>query len=136
MDTVQIVFIIVWAVVLIGTILIEIETAELVSVWFIVGALIALILAIINVEWTIQIFTFAGVSAIGFLFLFLRKSDSEDDPDKRTCKTLVIGQSFKVNADKTITIDGAKWEIRNNEKIKKGDQVTIKSVSGSKVTIE
>lgn len=64
METLQIMAIVVWSIVIVGTIIIELAGPQVVSIWFTLGALVSLILAIFNVELWIQIVVFVGVSLV------------------------------------------------------------------------
>ena len=50
-----------WAVFFIGALLIESQTAELIAVWFVPGALVSLVLATLGVETWIQWIVFAAL---------------------------------------------------------------------------
>ena len=64
MDTIQMLMIGIWVFVLISTIFIEFESPQLVSIWFSVGAVVALIMAAFNLHYLWQIATFVIVSMI------------------------------------------------------------------------
>ena len=64
METLQIMAIVVWSIVIVGTIIIELAGPQVVSIWFTLGALVSLILAIFNVELWIQIVVFVGISLV------------------------------------------------------------------------
>ena len=56
-----------WVILLIAFILIEIATVNLVTIWFAVGALAALICALCGVELWIQCVVFVAVSALALI---------------------------------------------------------------------
>ena len=64
----QIGLIIAWGVLLVLTVVVEAYSVELVSIWFSLGALVALILAIINVDIWIQFLVFTLVSIVSLIF--------------------------------------------------------------------
>ena len=63
-DWTQINLIIGWGVLLILTILVEVYSVQLVSIWFSLGAIVALILAVFNVDIWIQFLVFTLVSIL------------------------------------------------------------------------
>ena len=60
----------VWIAVIVIAVIVEAASVQLLSVWFALGGLVALILSIFNISTTIQIIVFAAVSIIS-LILFL-----------------------------------------------------------------
>ena len=74
--------IIFWVIMLVVTLIIELTTEQLVSIWFSGGSLIALILAICNVPWYIQLLVFSLVSlicvAIVQVILFKKRKKSKN----------------------------------------------------------
>lgn len=86
--------IIVWAVILIGTILIEFETSDLVTIWFSVGAIGALIAAALGLNIVGQIAIFIAVS---FVLLILTRPMTKRFMDKEVVKT---------NADRMVGMHG------------------------------
>ena len=62
--TTRIVMIVVWTIVIIGSIIIETETSELVSCWFALSGIVALVLALCKVDLLIQCLVFVAVSAV------------------------------------------------------------------------
>ena len=67
MDHMTIVCIIAWSVVIVVAILIEISTITLTSVWFALGSVVALVLAIFEVDFLWQLLSFVGVSTIALI---------------------------------------------------------------------
>ena len=113
METLQIIMILIWIFVLIITILLEFESPQLVTIWFAVGSIVALILAAFNVHYLIQIAAFVGVSVI--LLLATRPLS------KRFMKRGVI----KTNADSLI---GRRGKIVKEVSLDQRGEVKINSV--------
>lgn len=136
--------IIVWAIILVGTILIEFETSDLVTIWFSVGAIGALIAAALGLEIVGQIAIFIAVS---FVLLILTRPMTKRFMDKEVVKT---------NADRMIGMHGVvitevpfdgKGEVKvesqiwtafstKKEAIPVGTRVVVLDIVGNKLLID
>lgn len=134
-----------WLAVIVVSIVIEIITMELVSGWFAVGALFALILSAFNVGLTVELIVFITVS-LGLL-LTIRKWALKLLKNAKNADTnldLVIHKKTKlltdITKDKfgTVSINGVVWNVATNDSstIAAGEYVTILSVNGNKLIVE
>ena len=117
----------------------ELATVALVSLWFVVGSLAALLACVLGAAAWLQVLIFALVSAGMLLLLrpFLRKYV---DPHKiRTNVDAVIGQEGIVTeaidnleAVGTVKLNGLPWSARSESgaKIASGTVVTVRRVDG------
>ena len=64
MEPLQIGLIVMWGIVFIIALSMELSTASFVSIWFALGALVSLVLAIFNVKWFIQVPVFVVISVV------------------------------------------------------------------------
>ena len=89
------VMIIIWVAILVVSLIIEIQTAELVAVWFMPGALASLVLSIIGVDEWIQWVVFIVVSAVLMLlgFTVIRKKFFKNHGKEKTDTDRLIGQT-------------------------------------------
>ena len=69
-NTLAIISIVFWAIVIVLSLIVEAQTSDLVSVWFGVGAIPSLVCAVFEVHISIQILLFAIIS--GLLVLITR----------------------------------------------------------------
>lgn len=135
----------IWLGVIIITIIYEFLTYELESIWFTIGAVIALILSFfenIFKPW-LQLLIFGIVSVIMLLSL------------KKWTKKIISTEFIPTNADsligKEITISGINsenvieakvngiiWNVQteNNEHLEIGEIVIIKKINGNKLIVE
>ena len=58
----------IWAIVLIVALVVEFSTPQLVSIWFALGAVVALLLSILGVHLWVQIVAFVVVSLLLLIF--------------------------------------------------------------------
>lgn len=136
--------IIIWAVLLVGTILIEFETSDLVTIWFSVGAIGALIAAALGMNFVGQIAIFIVVS---FILLILTRPLTKRFMDKEVVKTnadRMVGMHGVVTTE--IPFDG-KGEIKvssqiwtafsaRKDAIPVGTRVVILDIVGNKLLVD
>lgn len=135
----------IWSGLMLITLLFEVLTAgNLVSIWFTIGAFVALILAILNVHYLIQIIVFAVISGICILLFrplaynYLRGNIIATNADR------IIGQHVRLT--KAIlddhwgeaTYNGVTWSCAsyNNVGISEGVLVTVLAIEGAKLIVK
>lgn len=134
-----------WLVLMIVLIAAEAATVSLVSIWFALGALAALITSVFNAEFWVQLIFFAVISAIALIIT--RPLAKKIQTKKRVPTNLdkIVGQIGIVREEidnikeqGSVYIDGKEWTARskNNEVILSGKNVTILEISGVKVIVE
>lgn len=135
---------IVWIVLAAAFLGAELATVALVSLWFVVGSLAALLACVLGAAAWLQVLVFALVSAGMLLLLrpFLRKYV---DPHKiRTNVDAVLGQEGVVTeaidnleAVGTVKLNGLPWTARSESgaKIASGTVVTVRRVDGVKLIV-
>ena len=141
----QIVMTIMWAAFFMGALFIEAQTAELLAVWFVPGAIISLILATCGVPVWIQWIVFAVVSTILVVLALtvFRKKLLKNHGKEKTDTDLLIGKTAVVteridNAAMTgaVRVDGKEWSARmldDCETAEVGEYVEVEAISGVKL---
>ena len=136
---------IVWtaAIILFGVV--EAATAGLVSIWFVAGALVALIAAFVDASLVVQIILFLVVSAAALALTrpMLRKiTNAKAIP---TNADRVLGETAKVtetidneNSTGAVYVDGKTWSARSTDDaiIPAGSRVYIESMLGVKLLVK
>ena len=135
--------IIFWVIMLVVTLIIELTTEQLVSIWFSGGSLIALILAICNVPWYIQLLVFSLVSlicvAIVQVILFKKRKKSKN---LKTNVDSLIGEKILVIKDVSPEILGEGkyrdiiWSLKSDTEIGKDEYAEIVSIEGNKLVVK
>ena len=135
---------IIWLVVMIGFLIAEALTVGLVGIWFAGGALVAVILSLLEVSPLIQIIVFFAVSIC--LLVFTRKIFVEklNTGKENTNVDALIGETGQV----TMTINpmevgqvklkGQVWSALADDSlltIEEGTYVTIKAIEGVKLIV-
>ena len=133
-----------WLILAIGFTIIEFGTVSLISIWFVGGALAALITSLLSLELWVQIVVFVAVSALLLLLLrpFLKRFVN---PHKvKTNVDALIGQRAMVTqtidnlaAIGEVRLGGNLWTARsvNDAAIAVGSVVTVRSVEGVKLMV-
>ncbi len=139
--------VLVWFVIFIGLIVLEILTADVLTVWFMPGALICVILASLDIGVPIQIAVFFLLSGIMLVLSktvfkkYLVKGKKE-----KTNIDLIIGEIGivtedidNVEAKGAVKVHFQLWTARSADSavlIKAGERVKIKAVEGVKLICE
>ena len=136
--------IIVWIAMLAVFIVIEAATAQLVTIWFAVGALAALITALAHGPIALQIVVFVVVSIVALFATrpLVRKitntKEARLNADRCIGQTAVITETIN-NIDGTgmAKIDGKVWTARSADGsvIPEGTQVTVDKIEGVKLIV-
>ena len=136
---------IVWAVVFIAALWIEAETAEMVAIWFLPGAIAGLALSFFDIKWWVQCIVFVVLSAILLILAktVLKKYLKKHTRQEKTDTDLLIGEIAVVteridNNEMTgaVKIQGKEWSARmadDCESAEVGEFVEVLSISGVKL---
>ena len=137
--------IILWTVLLIGFIILEAATVQLICIWFAGGALIALISALLHLSAPVQMCIFLIASALLLVFTrkFVDKLKSKNDT--KTNVDALIGQTAVVTDDISnieskgaVKLRGMEWSARSADgnPIEKEAYVTVKEIDGVKLIVD
>lgn len=133
----------IWIIIIIASLVAELSTAQMVSIWFTFGAVVALILDLANVSYVYQIITFL---VIAILLIFSLRSIAIKYFNKNKSKTnleLIIGKRTKlltdVSFDKpgTVKVNDVIWVAKSEtETLNAGDLVEIVQIVGNSLFIK
>lgn len=135
----------IWLAVLIGAIVLEIATTQIVSIWFAVGALAALIATLAGVGniW-IQVLIFVIVSAAAVIVTrplvkkLISKQAEPTNADMVLGKTGIVTEAIDNLAPSgLVKVNGSIWTARSADGsvIAEGEKVVIKEISGVKLLV-
>ncbi len=136
--------IIVWSVLAALFLVIELVTVGMVSIWFLMGALAALLSAALGAALWVQIVLFVLISGICFAFLyprlkrFVRKTQQPTNADRvlgQTCR--VVRSIDNVSGTGAVRVDGRVWTARseNGERMESGEFAEVVDMQGVKLIV-
>lgn len=133
---------IVWFAVFLFAAIIEASTMDLSSVWFSVGALIALIAGALGASPVVQIVLFIIISTALLIGLrpvfkkYLKRNDSKTNVDRLIGKTAVCLKAILNGERGEVKIDGKIWTAIANENIQVNEKVTVLAIEGVKLVVQ
>lgn len=144
LSNIEISFVIIWAIVAIAAIVIEFETANLVSIWFAAGGIAGIICAILNQEIWIQIVAFILVSAIFVLGTrpFVKKISGNQtiltNADRFVGMIATVTKAIKEGERGEVKIEFQLWPAisKNDNNFEVGEKCLVSSISGNKLIVE
>ena len=134
---------IVWAVFIVVTAIIELQTSDLVTIWFTIGAVGALIAALFKLDIWIQLVIFLAISTICILLTrplakkLQQKEIIRTNSDKVIGKIGVITKTIVAEDIGEVKVDGKEWRAINNDGLtfEVGEKVIIEAISGTKLIV-
>ena len=135
----------IWLAVTAAALIIEFITSEMVSVWFVGGGLVAMLLAGVGLEWYFHVPAFIAVSFVLMLCFRQMVMRKLNKTTERTNAETVIGKEvellsdIKFNEAGTIKVNGVVWTaIAENEhsEIPAGTTVTVLKIEGNKYIVK
>lgn len=135
--------IIVWAILIVVAIIVELSTVTLTSIWFAIGAVVALLLAIFDVGPLWQVLSFIVISALLLLATrpLAKKLNEKDviktNSDKIISMIGVVTKEIAVGEIGEVKVNLELWRAisADSTPIKVGEQVIINSLNGNKVLV-
>ena len=139
-------YVYVWLIVFVLSVVAEIATAGLVSIWFAGGAVVAFILAILDVPLVWQVVAFVVISLLLLVFTrplarkyINRKAEKTNVLDSIIGRTAIVTEEINnILATGKVTVDGMPWTARSavaEEVIPVGTEVTVVSLTGVKCIV-
>ena len=120
---------------------IEVITINLVSIWFVVSGIIALIISFITDNFVIQFGTFV---VLGTILLITTRNTLEKKLVKKEKTNLdrvvgmigIVTEEISDNIVGEVKVDGKKWSAGSKQSLKVGDKVKILKINGVKLEVK
>ena len=135
----------VWLVIAVVLGIFEAATVELVSIWFAVGAVAAMVPAYFNAPFWVQILVFILVSALCFVFTrpffkkIIRVNKQPTNVDRLVGQEGVATDDIEnIECRGKVFISGLTWSARSEtgELIPQGAVVTVKKIEGATLVVK
>lgn len=138
--------VIIWLAIFILSVVVEIISLGLTTIWFAAGALVALILAAVKLPLWIQVVAFLVVSVVLLIYTrplavkYFNKDRSLTNAEGLVGKNALVTEDIdNVLGKGQAIVDGQEWSARaadDSETIKKGDSVEIIAINGVKLIVK
>ena len=134
-----------WLVAIIAFTILEGLTYQIISIWFAVGAVGALIAVLFHASLPIQLAVFVVISVLCIVFTRPLFKKIIAGRIEKTNVDAIIGKNALVTADidniageGSVKINGLEWSARTavNSKISIGEKVIVKKVDGVKLIVK
>ena len=136
---------IVWFILMVVFIVTEVGTYQLVSIWFALGAIAAMLSSLFNVSGTMQLVIFAVVSMVSLIASRPLVKKMQKGPKEKTNADRAIGQTAKVilpiNSQNKgrVELDGVSWAaaVQNDQdSFAVGEYVKVVRIEGVTLYVE
>ena len=131
-----------WLMLVIVLSIIEIATVNLLTIWFVISGIVALILSFFIKDTAIVSTIFA---VLGIILLFttrpifyklLKPKNEKTNFDRIIGKVGIVTEEIKRNQIGEVKVDGKKWSAISNKKIEVGKEVIIEAIEGVKLLVK
>ena len=132
----------IWLGLVIALTLIEVLTTNLVTIWYIVSALIALVLSFFVDSYLIQFSVFVIVGTIllfttrDYLLKLVVKNKEKTNLDRVIGMIGIVTEEISKNKLGEVKVDGKKWTAISDKKIKCQSTVKVLDINGVKLKVE
>lgn len=133
----------IWTIILVIAIIVEAVTVDLVSIWFAVGAGVALVGEMFGMSQTFQVILFTVISIVCIIGTrplakkYLRGNTVKTNLDRVIGKHCLVTQKITADNRGEIKVMGNLWTASSldNETIEVGDYAEIVSIEGAHVVV-
>ena len=131
-----------WVIMILLLAVIEVITINLVTIWFVASALIALIVSFFVDNFTVQFSIFV---ILGIIFLITTKKtldrlvkvkQSKTNLDRIVGMDGVVVEDISKNKIGAVKVDGKVWSATSNKKISAGSIVKVLEINSTKLKVE
>ncbi len=135
----------VWLGITAVAVIVEFLTNEMLSIWFAGGGLVAIVLALFNVQWEITLLIFIAISIILLLSFrktvlkYLLKNETKTNAETFIGEEYILLSDLTSEQPGTIKIGDVIWNVVSRNKqdsIAKGEKVRTIGIKGNKYIIE
>jgi len=134
-----------WLILFIILLIIEICTLGLTTVWFAIGALVAWILALLQVSLPVQVIVFLVVSILLFILTrpiaikYFNRSREKTNADGLIGQVAIVTETIDaIQSTGVVVINGMEWSAKasDGQVIEEGAQVLVESIQGVKLIVK
>ena len=138
---------VIWLVIAIIMLVIEVVTTGLATLWFALGAIVAMVMDLCGASVASQIIVMAAVSVVCFVLCMIwvrpkleslrKKNIQRTNADRLIGKEGVVIVPLNAAESKgQVKVDGQVWSAKADADIAEGIRVTVKAIEGVKLVVE
>lgn len=130
-----------WLILVIVLTIIEVATVNLLTIWFVISGIVALILSffIEDVAIVSTIFAVLGIILLittrPLLKKYLPTQRERTNIDRVIGMKGIVTEEIKKNVIGEVKVDGKKWSAISNKKIEVGEEVIVDAIDGVKLIV-
>ena len=130
-----------WLVLVIVLSIIEIATVNLLTIWFVISGIVAMILSFFIEDVAVVSTIFAILGIILLLITrplvkkFAKTKDESINLGRVIGKTGIVTEEIRKNQVGEVKVDGKRWSAVSNKKIEVGSEVIIDAIEGVKLIV-
>ena len=130
-----------WLILVIVLTIVELATVNLLTVWFVISGIVAMILSffIDDVPIVSTVFVLLGILLLfttrPLLKKYLPTQRTRTNADRIIGMHGVVTEEIKKNSVGEVKVDGKKWSAISNSKIPVGSEVIIEAIDGVKAVV-
>lgn len=130
-----------WLILVIILTVIELATVNLLTIWFVISGIVALILSffIEDVAIVSTIFAVLGIILLittrPILKKYLPTQRERTNIDRVIGMKGIVTEEIKKNVIGEVKVDGKKWSAISNKKIEVGEEVIVDAIDGVKLIV-
>ena len=131
-----------WLIIMLILSFVEIITINLVTIWFVASAGIALLVSLVTDSYYIQFLVF-GICGLLIMVLtrpllkkIMKKDDTKTNLDRVVGMTGICTEEISKNKVGEVKVDGKRWSAISPVKINVGDEVIITDIDGVKLKVK
>ena len=127
-----------WVIIILALAIIEVVTINLVTIWYVASAIVALIVSFFIDNFTVQFSIFV---ILGTIFLIttkkaldklIKEKHAKTNLDRIVGMTGIVTEDISKNIVGAVKVDGKIWSATSNKKIKKGEVVRVLEINSTK----
>jgi membrane protein implicated in regulation of membrane protease activity len=132
----------VWLFIFVVALLIELVTSDLVSIWFSLGAIPPFILALINVNWILQVVVFLVATFVlivftrPYVYKYFKTNEIKTNVDAMSGLIGIVTLEITPLQYGRVKIKSEDWSATSKQSISVGTKVRVLDVEGNKVIVE
>lgn len=131
-----------WLIIMLILSFVEIITINLVTIWFVASAGIALLVSLVTESYYIQFLTF-GICGLVIMVLtrpllkkIMKKDNTKTNLDRVIGMQGICTEEISRNKIGEVKVDGKRWSAISPVKINVGDEVIITDIDGVKLKVK